>query len=1199
MKRSAFTMSIVLFAAATICRAFPSQDESPQQLMDAGRRCYDSGDYEAAAVKFRAAVEADPSLLIGWENLAWSYRRLKRFEEAAEICRNLLKVKPGAVRYLNLLAGTLLDAEQPAKAEEVYRQSLAIEPDQAVLQLGLARSLVAMSRFEEALAHAEKAISGQPKELDGYVLAADIHLALHQPDNAIRVLTPLLEDHSEEITLRRLLFRAFNEKGAVLFQQQKYDEAVQAFQASLRYDPDSMRAKMNLAWALDRLERNDEALGIWIALTEEHPQDSRLWNHLAQLHSKMGHLPESAAAYEESLRIEQDQPDIRLTLAKVRGWNRDYDKAIEQLLSLRDEHPENIQVDRYLGTFLFEARRYEEAIPYLERYLARAPHDETTAFRAASSLYACEDYDSAIAMFHALYRDDPANVLSRLALADAAASQHRYEESLVYLQEILAQNPRHLGAFNKLVAYASQANRYDIVVQAASAFLKADPEDPYPLLPLADAERLLGRDEEAAANYLRVLDMNPSCLRAMAGLSEATIGMQQYEQARRLAEKMIEQIPADLSLRFRFSRVLSAGGDFQGAVEALRPLTDETNALSIPILLYHGLTKRERDPALHLERFRSQMEALTEAGYVTIDTFELKDILKGRLSPPQKPIVITFDDAMHDSLELADPILKDLGMKAVISVPVAQVNSRHPVFASWEELETYRKTGRWDVQAHGDESHIEIPVHPGGRTSRFMVNRKWLEEENRLETPEEFHRRLTEDHQSCIQRIEAHVSTEVHAYAVPLGDYGQETPTNYGEAAAANLELIRKFYDLSFFQGPDGFNPLSADPHLLARLNVPLDWDRQALLRHLRLNNPRPKALLWIARNHSWAGEFEEALRTFARAREAGADEFSVLLSESLTYKWMGAFQKAQTLAQKAKRIQGDDPDLEKHIADLRRRTRPSWSSSFEFFADGENRSRYSVGQMLSAYLRADLEGMIGIQRFWLEEDIRPDVDGLLSSASIRKQWSYPRELKASLLWYHLQGRSDEWGYEFGYWTPTGDADTIRFFSTRTLSDSVRAVEADIQVLVNVLDWRHNFGERFATRTLVDRRDYSDGNYRWTLRGGPEWLWRKTPNLTLAAEIAFSDANRDVPEYYTPQELVSGRLVARLRGKTSSSLDYSLNVSAGYGTDEVEGGKFTGSAGGGIRYTVSDRTRITLDAFYSRSPSYEWGTAQAGLQIAF
>ena len=42
-----------------------------------------------------------------------------------------------------------------------------------------------------------------------------------------------------------------------------------------------------------------------------------------------------------------------------------------------------------------------------------------------------------------------------------------------------------------------------------------------------------------------------------------------------------------------------------------------------------------------------------------------------------------------------------------------------------------------------------------------------------------------------------------------------------------------------------------------------------------------------------------------------------------------------------------------------------------------------------------------------------------------------------------------------------------------------------------------------------------------------------------------------------------------------------------------------GSVGGGMRYTVSDRTRITLDAFYSRAPSYEWGTAQAGLEIIF
>jgi peptidoglycan/xylan/chitin deacetylase (PgdA/CDA1 family) len=151
--------------------------------------------------------------------------------------------------------------------------------------------------------------------------------------------------------------------------------------------------------------------------------------------------------------------------------------------------------------------------------------------------------------------------------------------------------------------------------------------------------------------------------------------------------------------------------------------------ISIPVLMYHHVNPEGNFINVKPHLFESQISYLKKSGYTTLNTTDLWEIFKGTLIPPDKPIVITFDDGWLDNWRFAFPILKKSGMKAVIFVVTSLIHekgrrmrsdegpvnglplhkecqqmvesgSAQEVMLSWEEIREMEETGLIDIQSH-------------------------------------------------------------------------------------------------------------------------------------------------------------------------------------------------------------------------------------------------------------------------------------------------------------------------------------------------------------------------------------------------------------------------------------------------------------------------------------------------------------------
>jgi peptidoglycan/xylan/chitin deacetylase (PgdA/CDA1 family) len=105
----------------------------------------------------------------------------------------------------------------------------------------------------------------------------------------------------------------------------------------------------------------------------------------------------------------------------------------------------------------------------------------------------------------------------------------------------------------------------------------------------------------------------------------------------------------------------------------------------IPVFVFHGA-----EP----EAFSRKLGHLADNGYVTLSADEYVAALRGEREPPERAVVLTFDDGRASVWSVAAPLLRKRGMKAVVFLVPGRVPSRPgPTAPTWEDVEA----GRADV----------------------------------------------------------------------------------------------------------------------------------------------------------------------------------------------------------------------------------------------------------------------------------------------------------------------------------------------------------------------------------------------------------------------------------------------------------------------------------------------------------------------
>lgn len=182
--------------------------------------------------------------------------------------------------------------------------------------------------------------------------------------------------------------------------------------------------------------------------------------------------------------------------------------------------------------------------------------------------------------------------------------------------------------------------------------------------------------------------------------------------------------------------------------------------VQVPVLMYHDISYLGKGYSKTPEVFKKQMQELKDAGFHTVFYSQLVDYVEKGTPLPAKPIVITLDDGYQTNYVYAFPILRELDMKAEISL-IGGAIQYSAWGLKWEEVREMADSGLVSFQCHTNQMHGDY-TDKGGRLGVLKApNESW----------QEYVELLGSDTTRILNLIETKTGTRPIAFTYPRGKW--------------------------------------------------------------------------------------------------------------------------------------------------------------------------------------------------------------------------------------------------------------------------------------------------------------------------------------------------------------------------------------------------------------------------------------------
>jgi biofilm PGA synthesis lipoprotein PgaB len=238
----------------------------------------------------------------------------------------------------------------------------------------------------------------------------------------------------------------------------------------------------------------------------------------------------------------------------------------------------------------------------------------------------------------------------------------------------------------------------------------------------------------------------------------------------------------------------------------------ESASQKLPVLMYHHVVPDGsscNDMTVTVSKLAKDFQWLKDHGYEAI----LPQQLISGEALPEKPILITFDDGYRSNYDLAFPLFREYGMKAVISIMVYMQDHSISSFMSWEMCREMADSGLVEIGSHTYRLH-----NLDDRNGNFTPGGVNGIQRDPNESDEEFQARVLGDLQLSHDLIEANLGCDLTFFAYPFG-------IREPDAEA----LIQELFPVTVVTAK-GTADLSAGTKYLTRWTVTINTDLASIL---------------------------------------------------------------------------------------------------------------------------------------------------------------------------------------------------------------------------------------------------------------------------------------------------------------------------------------------------------------------------------
>lgn len=269
------------------------------------------GRMEEALREFRAVLAVDPDYAEALNNVGVIHKKQGRPAEAIEAFRKAITADPEfSGSYSNL--ALVYEETGDAAAEEWYRKALERDADNVAVRTNYGGLLYTLGRLEEARRELERAVALDPSY-------ASAHNNLGAVYGRLGRRVEEIASYRTAVTLDPNYADVHHNLGLALIKQGSWFEGEKELRRAIAIKSDYGPAYIALAQSLVQRERIADAATLMETAASEIPRDADVQHMLGEALLRAGRHQPALDAFDRSLALKPDQPELRSKVEKLRS----------------------------------------------------------------------------------------------------------------------------------------------------------------------------------------------------------------------------------------------------------------------------------------------------------------------------------------------------------------------------------------------------------------------------------------------------------------------------------------------------------------------------------------------------------------------------------------------------------------------------------------------------------------------------------------------------------------------------------------------------------------------------------------------------------------------------------------------------------------------------------------------------------------
>jgi len=367
---------------------------------DTGNQLLQQGKLQEAIASYCDAIKLNPTNSWFHHQMAEALAKLGQFDQAVTAYRDAIELNPDFSWSYHHLGDALTQQQQWEESAEAFRKAIELNPEHYGSYVGLGKSLAKLGQLDEAIAAYRRAQELNPDaDWINFALAevleqkkqSDLALAIANYQRAIELNPDDIQTYHKLLEIQPENCNVWFQLAETLAKQNQLEEAIAAYRQAIQLIQQPQETTSNLDPKGDRksaiahhqqaIENNPDQMPDYYKLLELQPDNQEVLLQLAQALVRQERMEEAIAAYRQLVEV-SPREDYYRELGELIGRLSQWDDAIKSYRRALELNPEAYECHHQLGEAIYQ-RVIENPETFFSEYnLAEVPHQDYQVFDA-------------------------------------------------------------------------------------------------------------------------------------------------------------------------------------------------------------------------------------------------------------------------------------------------------------------------------------------------------------------------------------------------------------------------------------------------------------------------------------------------------------------------------------------------------------------------------------------------------------------------------------------------------------------------------------------------------------------------------------------------------------------------------------------------------------------------------------------------